>query len=144
MLLHIEKSTEEMWNEIKTADNYESFAASNAEEFTAADITECLNTLLKEKGVPLKEAVKRSGIERSYAYHIFSGKKIPSRDKLIAIAFGMRLDLDETQRLLKQTRNRPLYPRDERDSVIIYSMMNGQRLDITNEMLYERDFELIQ
>lgn len=144
MTLLKEKSTDEMWNEIKSADDYESFAANNTETFTSVDISEYLNDLLKEKDIPLKEAVKRSCIERTYAYHIFSGKKIPSRDKLIAIAFGMKLDLDETQTLLKRTRNRPLYPKDECDSVIIYALLNGQRLDITNERLYERDFPLIQ
>lgn len=144
MALIKEKSTDELWNEIKSSDNYESFAAGNADTFTSADISECLNDFLKEKGIPLKEAVKRSCIERTYAYHIFSGKKIPSRDKLIAIAFGMSLDLDETQTLLKRTRNRPLYPKDERDSIIIYALLNNQRLDITNEWLYERDFDLIQ
>lgn len=144
MTLLKEKSTDEMWNEIKSADDYESFAANNSESFTAADISECLNGLLTEKNIPLKEAVRRSGLDRSYAYHIFSGKKIPSRDKLIAIAFGVKLSLDETQTLLKRTRNRPLYPKDERDSVIIYALLNGQRLDITNERLYEREFDLIQ
>ncbi|MCM1023610.1 MAG: helix-turn-helix transcriptional regulator [Prevotella sp.] len=138
-----EKSTDEMWNEIKSADDYESFAADNAGEFTAKDISDCLNELLQEKGIDLKEAVKKSCIERTYAYHIFSGKKVPSRDKLIAIAFGMGLDLEETQRLLKRTRNRPLYPKDERDSVIIYSLLNGLQMGITNERLYERGFDLI-
>ena len=100
MTLLKEKSTDEMWNEIKSADDYESFAANNTEMFTSADISECLNALLKEKGIPLKEAVKQSCIERTYAYHIFSGKKIPSRDKLISIAFGMKLTLYETQTLM--------------------------------------------
>lgn len=139
-----EKSTDEMWNEIKSADDYESFAANNSEAFTSADISACLNNLLSQKNIPLKEAIKQSGLDRTYAYHIFSGKKIPSRDKLIAIAFGMDLSLDETQTLLKRTRNRPLYPKDERDSVIIYALLNGQRLDITNEKLYELNFDLIQ
>lgn len=139
-----EKSTDEMWNEIRASDDYESFAKSNAGAFTSTDISKCLHDLLKEKNILLREAVKQSGLDRSYAYHIFSGKKIPSRDKLIAIAFGMRLDLDETQTLLKRTRNRTLYPKDKRDSMIIYALLNGQRLDITNERLFERGFDLIQ
>lgn len=139
-----EKSTDEMWNEIKSADDYESFVANNSGTFTSADISACLNNLLAEKNILLKEAVKQSGLDRAYAYHIFSGKKIPSRDKLIAIAFGMNLSLDETQTLLKRTRNRPLYPKDERDSVIIYALLNGQQLDIINEKLYELNFDLIQ
>ena len=46
MTLLREKSTDEMWNEIKSADDYESFAANNTETFTSADISECLIALL--------------------------------------------------------------------------------------------------
>ena len=38
MTLLKEKSTEEMWNEIKSADDYESFSVNNSEAFTYADI----------------------------------------------------------------------------------------------------------
>lgn len=136
-----EKATDEMLNELETAEDYESFAAKNKDIFVKGSIAEYLNRLLAEKNIPLKDAVKNSGIERIYAYHIFSGKKIPSRDKLIAIAIGMKLSAEETQALLKATCNRPLYPKDERDSVILYALMNRYDYDKTTDLLFERNFE---
>lgn len=136
-----EKATDDMLNELETAEDYESFAAKNRDIFVKGSIAEYLNRLLAEKNMPLKEAVKNSGIERIYAYHIFSGKKIPSRDKLLAIAIGMKLSAEETQALLKHTCNRPLYPKDERDAVILYAIMNGYDYDKTTDLLFERNFE---
>lgn len=136
-----EKATDDMLNELETAEDYESFAAKNRDIFVKGSIAEYLNRLLAEKNMPLKEAVKNSGIERIYAYHIFSGKKIPSRNKLIAIAIGMHLSAEETQALLKHTCNRPLYPKDERDAVILYAIMNGYDYDKTTDLLFERNFE---
>lgn len=136
-----EKATDEMLNELEMAADYESFAAKNNDIFVKGIIADHLNKLLAEKNIPLKEAVKNSGIERVYAYHIFSGKKIPSRDKLLAIAIGMKLTSGETQDLLKHTCNRPLYPKDERDSVILYALMNGYDYQKTNMLLFDRNFE---
>lgn len=136
-----EKATDDMLNELETAEDYESFAAKNKDIFVKGSIAEYLNRLLAEKNIPLKEAVKNSGIERIYAYHIFSGKKIPSRNKLIAIAIGMKLSAEETQALLKHTCNRPLYPKDERDAVILYALMNGYDYGKTTDLLFERNFE---
>lgn len=136
-----EKATDDMLNELETAEDYESFAAKNRDIFVKGSIAEYLNRLLAEKNMPLKEAVKNSGIERIYAYHIFSGKKIPSRDKLLAIAIGMKLSAEETQALLKHTCNRPLYPKDERDAVILYAIMNGYDYDKTTDLLFDKNFE---
>lgn len=138
-----EKNTGEMLNELKSADEFESFAAVNTDIFLKGSVGEYLRGLLKKKGIQLKEAVKNSGLERTYAYHIFSGKKIPSRDKLLAIAFGMKLSLDETQTLMKQTCNRPLYPKDERDAAIIYALMNGYDIYEINDLLYSKEFKTL-
>ena len=49
--------------------------------------------------------VRGSYLDRGYVYQIFSGKKTPSRDKLIAIAFGMHLSGDETQKIKSFSSN---------------------------------------
>lgn len=58
--------------------------------------------------------MRGSQLDRAYVYQIFSGEKTPSRDKLIAIAFGMNLSDEETQKMLKLSGNRELYARDQR------------------------------
>ena len=56
---------------------------------------------MKQKKLKRSQVAKASGLERSYVFQIFKGQKNPSRNKLIAIAFGMQLTAKETQRLLK-------------------------------------------
>jgi transcriptional regulator with XRE-family HTH domain len=138
-----EKPTNELFSELQSADSYEDFAVKNKDVFTKGSISEYLSNLLKEKNIPLKDAVNNSGIERIYAYHLFSGRKIPSRDKLIAISLGLGLSLDETQALMKFSCNRPLYPKNERDSALIYAVINGLTVRETQALLFEKHFEAL-
>ena len=45
---------------------------------------------------------------RNYAYQLFNGTRKPSRDKVIQLAFGFGLSVDDTQELLKVARQAPL------------------------------------
>ncbi len=63
--------------------------------------------------------------------------KIPSRDKLIALCFGMDVSLDEAQTLLKYTGFAPLYPRNKRDIVIVSALENGESVIRCNITLDE-------
>ena len=81
--------------------------------------------------------VRGSLLNRAYVYQIFSGEKMPSRDKLIAIAFGLRLSDEETQALLKLSKNRELYARDERDAIILFALQRNKSVLEANELLFE-------
>ena len=67
-----------------------------------------LNQLLEEKSLKKSTVIKNSELNEIYGYQIFSGKRIPSRDKLISISFGLELSLEETQTLLKYAGFAPL------------------------------------
>lgn len=49
-------------------------------------------------------------MEKSYFYQILKGRRAPGLDFLIKLAFVLKLNLDETQRLLKIANRQPLYP----------------------------------
>ena len=83
-----------------------------------------------------------SGIDKTYVYQIFKGEKKPSRDKLIAIAFGLTLNVEETQRMLKLAGHSELYSRVGRDALILFCIHNGKDIKYTNDALYEHDFPL--
>ncbi|MDD6563931.1 MAG: hypothetical protein PUF08_02495 [Clostridiales bacterium] len=100
-------------------------------------ISDYLNAVLCEKNLSKSEVIKKSNIQTNYAYQIFSGLKIPSRDKLIALCFGMGLTLGEAQTLLKYSGYAPLYPRIKRDSVIIDSLESGKSVILCNITLDE-------
>jgi len=91
-------------------------------------LSEYLYSLLEEKGLKRSDVVVRTGLDKAYVYQIFDGKKKPSRDKLITIAFGMKLNEEETQRMLKLSGHRALWVKDERDVLLLFAILHGMSL----------------
>ncbi len=131
-----EPSTETLEHEIKSEPDIEGYLKKNKKYMLAQSLSGYLNTLLAQKGASRADVVRGSLLDRTYVYQIFSGKKTPSRDKLIAIAFGLGLSDDETQKMLKLSGNRELYARDERDAVILSALHWKKTIRETNEILY--------
>ena len=129
-----DKDTDKLFSELKTDKDIEKFLSSNREEFTIS-LSEYLSKLLESKNLSKAEVVRDSKIERTYAYHIFNGNKKPSRAKLLAIARAMKLDLDETQYLLRYAGQALLYPRNAWDAVIILSIEKDLSVEDINSML---------
>ena len=102
-----------------------------------------LNQLLADKNITVADVVRGSYLDRGYVYQIFSGKKTPSRDKLIAIAFGMHLSGDETQKMLKFSGNRDLYARDARDAIILFCLQRKMVIYEANDLLDSNGFKLL-
>lgn len=137
------KTTEELRNEIKAATDIEDFLITNKENMYIPSLSEHLNMLLKQKGIKKADVLRGSLLGRAYIYRIFTGDKIPSRDKLIAIAFGMHLSDEETQYMLKLSGNRELYARDERDALILFSLQHKLTILEINEMLFEHRLAIL-
>lgn len=137
------KSTDELNHEIKDATNIEDYLVRNKENMLTSNLPEYLNRLLTQKGLKRADVMRNSQLGRAYVYQIFSGKKTPSRDKLIAIAFGMGLSDDETQKMLKLTCNRELYARDERDALILFALQKKKTVFEVNESLVDHGFSIL-
>ena len=73
--------------------------------------------------------------EPSYIYDIFSGKKKPSRLRILAFARAMNLSLKETPYLLRYGGYGILYPRNTWDVVIISAIEHNLNVDEMNELL---------
>ena len=130
------KTTEELKHEIKAATDIEDYLKSNRENLLQSNLPDHLNRLLSQKGLSKADVVRGSLLSRAYVYQIFSGEKTPSRDKLIAIAFGLGLSDEETQGILKLSKNRELYARDERDAVILFALQRGKSIFEANDLLF--------
>lgn len=130
-----DKDTDELFVELREDNNIKNYLRRNRAEFVQP-LSEYLANLLAQKQLSKQAVIERSGVQREYAYHIFSGlKKNPSRPKILALAFAMGLTLEETQYLLRYAKQSPLYPRNPWDSIIISAI--DQRLSVlqTNELL---------
>ena len=105
-----------------------------------ADLSKYLMELLAQKGLKRAQVVEDSGVDKAFVYQIFNGSKRPSRDKLIAITFGMHLNEEETQRVLKIAGHSELYPRVPRDALILFSIQRGMDIWQTDDALDKNGF----
>ncbi len=138
------KSTDELIHEIKTSTDILDYLEKNSGEMQVDSLPEYLKDWLRRKGLSKADVVRRSNLNRAYVYQIFLGRKYPSRDKVIALAFGLGLDSDEAQTLLKQAGYRELYPRDPRDALLLYSLSRGETILQANEALYDHNIEVLE
>lgn len=102
-----------------------------------------INALLIEKNLEKSDIIRDSCIPRTYAYQIFQGSKQAGRDKVLQLAIAMRLDLDETNRMLTIAHHNHLYARQQRDAIIIFAISNQYSLMAVNELLEEFQQELL-
>lgn len=131
----IHKSTDELRNELKRATNVRDYLTQNKENLLTIDLPEYLDKLLSQKGIKKSDVIRGSLLGKAYVYQIFSGEKKPSRDKLLAIAFGLGLSDQETQEMLKLSGNRELYARDQRDAIILFALQRNQSILEANDLL---------
>lgn len=138
------KTTDELVNEISSSENILDYFAENREEMQLGSLPEYLEDWLKKKGCSKADVVRKSNLNKAYVYQIFLGKKYPSRDKVIALAFGLGLDDKEIQILLKQAGYRELYPRDPRDALLLYAIGHHKGIIDANELLYDHNIEVLE
>ena len=78
------------------AESIAGFLAENQDNMLYMTLSEYLMALLKQRNLRRSDVVRNSDLEKAYVYQIFNGEKNPSRDKLIAITFGLHLPAEET------------------------------------------------
>ena len=120
------KSTEDLLKSIKDEPQLDVFLDGNEQEFIQISVAEYLNRLIAEKQLSKAEVIRKSSMDKTYAYQIFSGVRTPSRDKLIQLAIGMGLDAEEAQKMLKYCGAVPLYVKNRRDSIILHALAHHQ------------------
>lgn len=138
------KTTDELTNEICRASDVTDFLNKNQNELQQNSFKGSLKEWLELKQCTKKDVIRRSSLNRAYVYQIFSGLKMPSRDKVIALAFGFDMDLAETDRLLKQAGYRELYARDRRDALLISAISHKKSIMDANELLFDHEIECLE
>jgi len=122
-------SSDDLDKEIKASRSFSEFWNQIKKQIVRQPLSGYLCELLDEKELKRSDVVVRTGLDKAYVYQIFAGKKHPSRDKLITIAFGMKLSEEETQRMLRLSGLRELWPKDERDALFLFAIQRGMSLE---------------
>lgn len=129
-----EPLTEDLLAELLEASDPVVFADRHALE--QRSLSEYLTELLDRKGLNRIDVIHEANLNETYGYQIFMGQRKPSRDKLLQIAFAMRLTLRETNRALNAAGAGSLYCKNRRDAIIIFCLSHGYSLLRVNEELY--------
>ena len=137
------KDTNNLRQELMKAPSLDQFLSENQDSFNRDSICELLNRLFQKRRISKATLAKRSGTSEVYLHQVFSGRRSPSRSRLLCLCFGLNASLEETQELLKQCGFAQLYPKDRRDAIILYGILNGMDLFAVNDKLFAENEETL-
>ena len=130
-----EKTTDDLKRELMNAADIDTYIKKNQALFVDRTVIELLGELYQRKSVPKATLAKQAGMSEVYVHQVFSGRRTPSRDRLLCLCIGLEATLEETQRLLKQAIYAQLYPANKRDA-IIHGIIHRTSLSAINDKLF--------
>jgi len=132
-----------LMNELQSTNEISDFLKKNIHYMNTPSIAEYLNNLITERGLKKSKVIADTNLTREYGYEILSGKKKKKYNQniLLAFALALHLNIDETQHLLKYGQVSELYPKRERDSIIIFAIKKGFTVIQTDELLAQNGYE---
>ena len=131
-----EKSTGDLMRDLRVSADLSEYVRNNEVSFFEDPLQELLTRLFERKCISKAELARRSGGSEVFLHQVFSGRRKPSRDRLLCICIGMGASLEETQELLRRAAYAPLYPRLKRDAVIAYGILHHMTLEELNDSLF--------
>lgn len=137
------KSTKELNRELSAAPDWNRFLENNREQFQETGFLDYLLKLFQDAGISKVTLAKRAETSEIYLYQIFSGARMPSRDRVLCLCFGLSATLAQTQELLRIGGMAQLYPKNKRDAIIIHGLTHGQTLPQVNELLFAESKETL-
>lgn len=139
----MQKDTSEIVKQLQLSPDFQSFYQENRDYMVDKTLAQLLEQLLQQTGISKAKAIKNAEMSEIYGYHIFAGSRIPERGKVLALAIGMGLKLEQVQQLLKAAGYSPLYVKRPFDSVVLYGIMKNMSVAQINELLYDYGMETL-
>ena len=139
----MQKDTSEIAKELGLCPDFQTFYAENKDYMVSDNLSALLAQLLESKGLKKAQVIKKAELSEVYGYQIFSGVRVPERKKLLCLAIGMELNIEETQQLLKCAGYSQLYVKLPFDSIVLYGLCKGLSVIQINELLYEYSLETL-
>ena len=133
----MKKETSDLQQELSDTADLDYFLQANREDFLLESVPEMLTRLLNRKGLSKAVLAKNSAMSEVYLHQVFSGRRNPSRSRLLCLCFGMGATLEETQELLRCSGFATLYPRNRRDAILIYGLLHQLTVFEVNDRLFE-------
>ncbi|CEQ24223.1 Helix-turn-helix domain [[Clostridium] sordellii] len=141
-----ENETVELMSILKNIDDesyLDEFVKITSNNFSDLSLPNFFHNICKEKGISKSDLIKNAEIDRTYGYQILNGTKKPSRDKLLKLCISASLDIEESNKALKLGNVGQLYPKNPRDSIIIFGINKKLNLFQIDELLFNRNFDTL-
>lgn len=119
------------------------FLDENRENFNNTSVADSLNQMILKQRISKSALARQSGMSEVYLHQVFSGRRTPSRTRLLCMCFGLQATVEEAQVLLKQCGYAPLYPKNRRDAILLYGLSHQQTLFQINDTLFDEGEETL-
>lgn len=136
-------STSTLFKMLDISNSIDTFIDSNEADLEVTSFEEHLSQLSKRKNLSIPSIIDLASLSESYIYQLFKGTRKPSRDKIIQLIFGMKLSLEESNKLLRAGEKNELYCRNKRDAIVIFAINNHLSINEVEEILLDRGLESI-
>ena len=137
------KNTDQLQQELMTGNDLDRVLADNDSSFRGYALQERLQALFQRREISKTALARQSGISEVYLHQVFSGRRTPSRNRLLCLCFGLGASLEEAQDLLRHCGCAELYPKVRRDAIIIFGLLHGMDLFTVNDRLFSEDEETL-
>ena len=134
-----EKTTDDLSQELMSQPNLDQYITENEAYFADTDISAFLAGIYEKCGLSKAALARRSGMSEVYLHQVFSGRRKPSRDRLLCLCIGMSAKLEEANLLLKGMGYAPVYPRLKRDAIIGHGLLHRTPLAEINDKLFREN-----
>lgn len=131
-----ENSTLDLSRGLMCESNLDAYLSRNQSVFCDEDVIIFLNQLYQRTDLSKAALARQAGMSEVYLHQVFSGRRRPSRDRLLCLCIGLEATLEETQCLLKQSAYAQLYPKSKRDAIITYGILHHMELHAINDKLF--------
>ena len=131
-----DRTTSDLTRDLMNQSNIDLYLRNNIASFAEQSVAEQLTELYEKKSISKAELARRAGISEVYLHQVFSGRRNPSRDRLLCICIGLGATLDEIQALLKRVSYAQIYPKIKRDTIISFGVVHHMDLNAINDKLF--------
>ena len=137
------KDTGNLRTELMQAEDLHAFLEENEENFKTEEFRQMLDRLFSKCGLSKAALAKASGMSEVYLHQVFSGRRKPSRNRLLSLCFGLGATLEETQSFLRRSACAELYPHNRRDAILIFALLHGENALAVNDRLFAEGEETL-
>lgn len=129
------RQVETLYKALQEAPSLEAFMAEHGEELHSESMSELLGALIAEKKLSKAALARRSATSEVYLHQVLSGRRRPSRDRMICLCLGLECSMEHTQELLQRCGYSILNLYDRRDAVLLYCILHHKTVFESHDLL---------